>query len=293
MAPGLSRHFWKLLAFLLAAGLAAACGGQTATPPTLAPKLVTRSPAPTQTASPTATRTAPGPTRTVTPTLTLDPRGVIEGVVYGGLEATGTPVAGVVVEILENPPAARATTQGEGAFRLEGIQPEIYHVLARAPDGLSAEKSVAVAAGQVTRVEFYILQHVVPLKRKVDSVIRCGGRIVPGAKVWIAGTSEVYTADENGRVAYYLPPANTSLLVDAGDCGGVLTGVREGRFDIQLQPDLRPPRLPLNPVFIRPDINLDLLVPYIFATPTPSRQTIRPVYRSRIDPRFLQPSPIP
>lgn len=226
---------------------------------------LTIAPSPTHTRTPSPTSTKKSPTAT----FTIDPHGRIDGIVITGFQTTGTPVPNAVVQILEIPPGAKATTDATGAFHLEGIDPDSYHLQASSVDGMGGNQNVDVTTGQVVHVVIAIQQVSIPMFLQVTSNITCQGQPAAGAKVWIAGTNQVFTADQSGKVTFIAPQDQSPILVDAGKCGGVLDKMQGDTWKIQLTQKYRPPILPTGAVIHQSTLNLYQLAPLLFPTPTP------------------------
>ena len=216
------------------------------------------SPRPTPAPKPATQRVA---TNTPSPT---PPMGGIEGRVYNNLSATRAPAANAEIRISEKPEVLVAA-DANGSFLLDNIEPSAYHLRASNTVGSSTEKLVAVVIGKVTYLEIDILQPVIIRLLLVRVTITCNSRPAAGAQMWVAGTNQVFTANDQGVVTLNnVPEQNAMVAIVASPCSAILNA--PSGLDWQIKLTTAPRLLPLPPkhVIQPPNIKLETIKPMPF-----------------------------
>jgi hypothetical protein len=229
---------------------------------------------PSSTASPTPTSTV---TLTATPTFTPTPfLGGIEGVVYDNVNNDRSPAANAEIRISEKPDML-VDSDSTGAFLLDNIEPATYHVRASNIVGSSVEKVVAVVVGKVTYLEIDILQPVFMSYQYVHATISCDGMPAAGAHIWVAGTDQVFTANDKGEVNLNnVPEKSATIIVSAKSCSTMMSPPEGLSWKINATSVKRPFILPKNPVILAPDVKLEILKPKKFLRPIIIMPTVTP-----------------
>jgi hypothetical protein len=145
----------------------------------------------------------------------LSPEVVIAGRVVDG---TGSPVPGVAVVAAVNghDPGALVDTDDEGGFRLEGLVPGTYHIVAR-DDMRRVDREVALpAAGQTEEIELVLAEG----RTLAGRVLAADGRPVSFARLGLRGGTGPFSlgsavTHEDGRFAIAaLPRVKVTVHVE-------------------------------------------------------------------------------
>ncbi len=263
MKPGsFARNWRRLLVHALwigALALGAAGCRAPATPREVTKVLPSR--------TPTFTRT-PNPTITPSPTAVL---GGIEGIVYNSLGGTRSPAVDAEIRISEKPEML-GSTDPSGAFLLDDIEGSTYHLRASNIVGSSVEKVVAVVEGKVTYLEIDILQPALVKFMFVHVTITCNGKAAAGAQMWVAGTSQVFTANSKGELTMNnVPDENATIVVVAQPCSDIFKAPEGGTWKIQLTAPVvkKAYALPKKATLQPPDVKLEILKPLPFVPSVP------------------------
>ena len=141
----------------------------------------------------------------------------------------GRPVAGARVHVLaDGLTRAEGATDGQGAFRVEGLLAGPHLIEATAPDLLTVRRNIAVADQDLAGIVFELGEAAQVRGRVIDSQ----DRPCPGATIYVQSDDEEmiksgrqHTDDDGRFVVAHLPPVELDLRAEGGPRGRARIGL--------------------------------------------------------------------